>query len=427
MDETGLQLNNKPTFVLAEKGSKSVPVITSGEKGETITVIACCNAEGIFLPPACIMKGKHKKAEYEDGMPPGAVLYMSEKSAYINANLFLQWLKDLFIPRKPQGKVLLIVDGHTSHCNIETLEYAEANDVIIMSLPSHTTHYLQPLDRAVFKSLKSAYYSACQTWMKQNPSRQIKRLQFGKLLYDSWTKAAKPNNAISAFKSTGIYPHDENAVPDYAFLMPDENENILNANAINDNNLLTSPLVHRNTTTIAVSTLENPLPGPSSQTNIPHENQIALDDTLTPSKMLEKISPAPSVVTTKLQEVRKRSRQVAAVMTSPEFLNEKKSKLKKNEKKTNINAEKKKKRQIKIKKDNSDTDSDENVPYEEEDTQMSEEDDSECVGCGEKYTNTRKCEDWVQCLHCKRWSHENCSKYENLCDLCGKVLAKKKQ
>ncbi|KAI4466563.1 hypothetical protein MML48_2g00000591 [Holotrichia oblita] len=56
MDESDLQLNNRPEYVLAEKGSKAVSTITSTEKGETITVIGCCNAEGTFSPPACIFK-----------------------------------------------------------------------------------------------------------------------------------------------------------------------------------------------------------------------------------------------------------------------------------------------------------------------------------------------------------------------------------
>ncbi|CAK1598568.1 unnamed protein product [Parnassius mnemosyne] len=86
MDETGLQLNNRLGHVLAEKG-------------ETITVIACCNAEGTFLPPACIMKGKNKKPEFEDGMPPGSKLFMSPKSAYITSDLFIEWLKTHFVPR----------------------------------------------------------------------------------------------------------------------------------------------------------------------------------------------------------------------------------------------------------------------------------------------------------------------------------------
>lgn len=39
VDEIGLSLNNKPRYVIAEQESKDVPKITSGEKGENITVI----------------------------------------------------------------------------------------------------------------------------------------------------------------------------------------------------------------------------------------------------------------------------------------------------------------------------------------------------------------------------------------------------
>jgi len=205
MDETGLQLNNRPGMVLAERGSKAVVNITAQEKGETITVVACCNAEGQFLPPACIFKGKNKKSEFEDNMPPGSVVYMSQKSAYINSELFFIWFKDHFIPRKVPGKVVLILDGHGSHCNsVETLECAEANDVILLCLPPHTTHYLQPLDRSVFKSLKAAYYHACQTWVKSKNNRTITRLHFGQLLNEAWGKAASVQNAVSGFKSTGM-------------------------------------------------------------------------------------------------------------------------------------------------------------------------------------------------------------------------------
>jgi hypothetical protein len=59
VDETGLQLNNKPGQVIAAKGSKNVSSLTSSEKGETISVVACCNGEGSFLPPYCIFKRKY--------------------------------------------------------------------------------------------------------------------------------------------------------------------------------------------------------------------------------------------------------------------------------------------------------------------------------------------------------------------------------
>jgi hypothetical protein len=50
MDESGVQANNKNASVITGKGSKSVHVLTSGEKGENVTVIACCNSAGQFLP-----------------------------------------------------------------------------------------------------------------------------------------------------------------------------------------------------------------------------------------------------------------------------------------------------------------------------------------------------------------------------------------
>jgi len=49
VDETGLQLNNCPGHVITQKGSKSVSSVTSEERGKTITVVTCCNAEGDFF------------------------------------------------------------------------------------------------------------------------------------------------------------------------------------------------------------------------------------------------------------------------------------------------------------------------------------------------------------------------------------------
>ncbi|XP_071051794.1 uncharacterized protein [Onthophagus taurus] len=219
MDETGLQLNNKPGKVIAIKGSKNVTSVTSGEKGETISVLACVNGEGTFLPPFCIMKGKNLKQEFCDGMQPGAEVKMSQKSGYVNADLFCYWLKNHFTSRKPTGKVLLLLDGHTSHTScIEMLEFADNNDIILMSIPPHTSHWLQPLDRTFFKSLKSNYYSACNSYMINNPSRKITRMQFGTLLRLAWGKSANVDNGVSGFRTCGILPFEPKAIPDYAFL-----------------------------------------------------------------------------------------------------------------------------------------------------------------------------------------------------------------
>jgi len=223
LDETGLQLNNNPGKVVVTKGAKTVNCITSAEKGETISVITCVNAEGSFFPPCCVFKGKNKKQEFEDGLPPGGKVIMSEKSAYVTSEIFFTWFRDFFVPRKGAGKVLLIMDGHSSHCsNVDLLDFAVANDVILFCLPSHTTHWLQPLDRSFFKPLKTYWAQACQNWVQNNPGRKLSRLQFAQLLNIAWCKAATIKNGTSGFRTCGIYPFNPDKIPEYAFTINDE-------------------------------------------------------------------------------------------------------------------------------------------------------------------------------------------------------------
>lgn len=96
-------------------------------------------------------------------MPPGSYIIMSKKSFYVTTDIFTDWLENQFIPRKAMGKCLLILDGHTSHTSADRLlELAANNDFVLFCLPSHSTHFLQPLDRCFFKSLKHFWHEACQ-------------------------------------------------------------------------------------------------------------------------------------------------------------------------------------------------------------------------------------------------------------------------
>jgi len=222
MDESGVQLNNKPGKVLAKKGARAVKSLTSGEKGETITVVACCNAIGNFLPPVLIIKGVNKKPEFEEGLPPGSKVYMQKKSAYISSDLFYKWLTEHFIPRKPPGKVLLILDGHSSHSSaVNMLETSRDNDVVLLCLPSHTTSALQPLDVSVFGPFKKYYYAETNNFIRTNPQKKLNRYNLGQLIARAWIRATTPANAISGFRGSGIYPVNPNALSDTEFAISD--------------------------------------------------------------------------------------------------------------------------------------------------------------------------------------------------------------
>ncbi|KAK9739456.1 hypothetical protein QE152_g9048 [Popillia japonica] len=61
-----------------------------------------------------------------------------------------------------------------------------------------------------------------------------------------------------------------------------------------------------------------------------------------------------------------------------------------------------------------------------DDSEDTVEGDNEYTGCGEDYYKTIKTEDWMKCLVCGRWMHEDSSNYTDLCDLCGKHSRKYK-
>ena len=56
--------------------------------------------------------------------------------------------------------VLLLTDGHKTHINIDVIDLCRDNGIALFYLPPHMTHALQPLDVAVFKSLKDSFAKA---------------------------------------------------------------------------------------------------------------------------------------------------------------------------------------------------------------------------------------------------------------------------
>jgi hypothetical protein len=55
------------------------------------------------------------------------------------------------------NKHLFILDGHGSHITLEVIEQAKEFGLDIITLPSHTSHALQPLDVVCFKPFKTTF------------------------------------------------------------------------------------------------------------------------------------------------------------------------------------------------------------------------------------------------------------------------------
>jgi hypothetical protein len=130
------------------------------------------------------------------------------------------WIRKDFEPATAarnvtRGYRLLILDGHNSHCTYGFCKFAADNRIIIICLPSHTTHALQPCDVACFGPLASAWKSevnAASADYVEITKRNL--LVFYKKARD---RALKKTTIVSAFAKTGIWPLNRHVIEPSAF------------------------------------------------------------------------------------------------------------------------------------------------------------------------------------------------------------------
>ncbi|XP_051239290.1 uncharacterized protein LOC127353772 [Dicentrarchus labrax] len=112
-DETGFQLDSSRRKAYAYRQAQGTR--------DHITVLACLNAAGEDIPPFIIYKGGYPRGPYyKEGVPDA--LY-----------------------------------GHKSHLDPELVRVAKREEVILLCLPPHTSHILQPLDMTFFGPLKADF------------------------------------------------------------------------------------------------------------------------------------------------------------------------------------------------------------------------------------------------------------------------------
>jgi hypothetical protein len=52
---------------------------------------------------------------------------------------------------------MLIFDSYASHITLKANTFCEEKKIVLLCLPSHSTHLLQPLDVGVFSPFATAY------------------------------------------------------------------------------------------------------------------------------------------------------------------------------------------------------------------------------------------------------------------------------
>lgn len=209
VDESGMKtVQQKHAKILANKGKKQVGALTSSERGKNVTVVCATNACGHFVPPMFIFARKKMNPIFMDRAPSSSKGVVQD-NGWMTMDLFKTYLQHFveFVKPTREQPVCLILDGHSSHTrSIDVLDYATSNGIIMLSLPPHTTHRLQPLDVGFFKPLQTYYDRFIDRWLRQHPGRTFTEYQVTEAFADAFGKAATVGIAQSSFERCGIWP-----------------------------------------------------------------------------------------------------------------------------------------------------------------------------------------------------------------------------
>ncbi|CAF3192699.1 unnamed protein product, partial [Rotaria sp. Silwood2] len=209
-DETGFSDTTGSSKVLVHRGTSNAYKIEGGTGGKSFTsVLICASATGHILAPFVVYRSKRLFQEWCMGGPLNTGFSNSD-SGWMENKIFYEWFQEMFLEATKHlpRPVLLILDGHKSHFTIETLELAVKNEVIILCLPPHATHVLQPLDCVFFNPVKVQWKTILKNEYQRTRNKTVGKSRFPALLSQLWKTDAitEKTNILKSFMKTGIFP-----------------------------------------------------------------------------------------------------------------------------------------------------------------------------------------------------------------------------
>jgi hypothetical protein len=108
MDEMGHQeyADAKPIQCVVPAYVFDMPYYEVSRRGKRITLIVCIAADGSCVRPALIpFRQTYDDELVEYGFPPEVIEIYSQNHAYIDSDIFFDWLKDTLVPDLQRGRV----------------------------------------------------------------------------------------------------------------------------------------------------------------------------------------------------------------------------------------------------------------------------------------------------------------------------------
>ncbi|XP_021708727.1 tigger transposable element-derived protein 6-like [Aedes aegypti] len=200
------------------------------------------SAAGHFIPPMLIFPRVRLTGQLKKGAPP-ETLFSCNTTGWMTIDDFSAWFDHFLAHTRPtaESPVLLLLDGHASHTkNLEFLDKAKRSHVTVVSMPSHCSHRLQPLDVSFMGPLKTNLSQVIEKYLKMNPGKVITLNEISALFGKAYLRSTSASVAVNGFNKTGIAPFNRAVFTDDDFAPADVSDIPLASNGGSSSNETTT-------------------------------------------------------------------------------------------------------------------------------------------------------------------------------------------
>jgi hypothetical protein len=158
MDEKGVMMGVIAKCRAIVSRSNRAAYMTQCGNREWVSLLECISLSNRYTSPWIIFKAKAQQKQWFKALKSSHI-FLSE-NGWTDDELGVAWLKECFESEtRPTdgGYRMLLFDGHPSQISKEATRFCIANKIILLCLPAHTTHLLQPLDVGIFNPLAKYY------------------------------------------------------------------------------------------------------------------------------------------------------------------------------------------------------------------------------------------------------------------------------
>ena len=214
MDEKGVALGvSGKQHVIIPKTDKNPCTSAGSGSREWATSSECCSLTGRMLPTWTIFKGIRNMDKWHEtmrriGLGESGYHIATSTNGWTDNELGIAYLQDHFDVHTRDGQKgeyrILIIDGHDSHITSEAIRFCLKEKIILLCLPPHSTHFLQPCDVGLFGTLAKIYKRNLSDAYQFGETYHINKDEFLEIYHKSRDEALKVETVRSAWRKSGI-------------------------------------------------------------------------------------------------------------------------------------------------------------------------------------------------------------------------------